>query len=245
MLRNTNFSWRCPFCDQNATISPGDFHARTQYLEIANSQGNIAFVSEFVVCPNPDCKKIALDAGIYPFSARTDGSRRIGVNAHQVWQLIPESNAKVYPSYIPQAVREDYSEACRIRALSPKSAAALARRALQGMIRDFWSINQTNLKAAIDAIEENVDPLTWQAIEGVRTVGNIGAHMEKDIDLIIEVEPQEAELLIGLVETLLADWYVARHDRDERMKAIVAIAAEKKNEQQATQVVEEAADLDA
>jgi hypothetical protein len=80
----------------------------------------------------------------------------------------------------------------------------------------------------IEAIEDKVDPDTWGAIDSVRKVGNIGTHMEKDIDLVIEVEPDEASLLIGLMETLINDWYVVRHERAERMSKIKAMADGKK-----------------
>ena len=80
----------------------------------------------------------------------------------------------------------------------------------------------------IDAIQPQVDPLTWDAIDALRKLGNIGAHMEKDISLIIDVDPDEAELLIGLVETLLRDWYVQREERRVRMSALIAAAAAKK-----------------
>jgi hypothetical protein len=81
----------------------------------------------------------------------------------------------------------------------------------------------------IAQIKDNVDPLTWEAIEAVRKLGNIGAHMEKDIDVIVEVDPNEAALLIGLVETLLKEWYVARAERSARMGAVIAAAASKKS----------------
>ena len=62
----------------------------------------------------------------------------------------------------------------------------------------------------------------------LRKLGNIGAHMEKDINLIVDVDPQEAELLIGLIETLLKEWYVVREERRARMGALVAAASSKK-----------------
>jgi hypothetical protein len=80
----------------------------------------------------------------------------------------------------------------------------------------------------IEQIKDDVDPVTWDAIEAVRKLGNIGAHMEKDIDVIVEVDPEEANLLIGLVETLLKEWYVAREERRARMAAVIAAAATKK-----------------
>jgi hypothetical protein len=62
----------------------------------------------------------------------------------------------------------------------------------------------------------------------VRKIGNIGAHMEKDIGLIVEVDPNEADLLLELIETLLREWYVQRHERKLRMEHLVAAAASKK-----------------
>ena len=89
------------------------------------------------------------------------------------------------------------------------------------MIRNFWGIVEKRLFDEIAALEEKVDAATWSAIDAVRSVGNIGAHMEKDIDVIVDVEPNEAQLLIGLIELLVKDWYIARYDRQERLKAIV------------------------
>ncbi|MGH7826750.1 MAG: hypothetical protein ACREQ7_16450 [Candidatus Binatia bacterium] len=52
--------------------------------------------------------------------------------------------------------------------------------------------------------------------------------MEADTNLIIDVDPDEAELLIGLVETLLREWYMAREERNARMGALMAAASAKK-----------------
>ena len=54
--------------------------------------------------------------------------------------------------------------------------------------------------------------------------------MEKDIDLIVEVDDEEAALLIGLVEILVEDWYVDRHNKQQRLNAVVDMAAEKEKE---------------
>ena len=54
--------------------------------------------------------------------------------------------------------------------------------------------------------------------------------MEADINVIVDVDPDEATLLISLIETLLADWYIARHNRQERMSKIKAISEEKQRE---------------
>ena len=143
------------------------------------------------------------------------------------WRLIPQSDAKVFPDYIPQPIREDYVEACVIRDLSPKASATLSRRCLQGMIRDFWGVSKPKLKGEIEAIKDLVHPQTWEAIDGVRSVGNIGAHMEKEIGLIIDVEPKEAGSLIWLIESLMEEWYIHRHQREQRLSGIVEVAETK------------------
>jgi len=56
------------------------------------------------------------------------------------------------------------------------------------------------------------------AIDVVRKVGSIGAQMEADINVMVDVDPNEAQVLIELVETLFAEWYIARHNRTERLE---------------------------
>jgi len=97
------------------------------------------------------------------------------------------------------------------------------------MIRDFWEISKPRLVEEIEDLKAKVAPRTWQAIDAVRSIGNIGAHMERDINVIVDVDPEEAELLIRLIESLIEDWYVQRNDRDLNMTAVIAAAQAKKN----------------
>ena len=151
--------------------------------------------------------------------------------------LLPEGSARPQPDYIPQQIREDYAEACLIRELSPKASATLSRRCLQGMIRDFTGIKRDKLFKEIQALRDAVDAdnapkgvssESVDAIDQVRTVGNIGAHMETDVDHIVPVEAEEAELLTDLIEMLFEEWYIERHKREDRLKAIAKLADEKK-----------------
>lgn len=191
--------------------------------------GSVGFGIFTVRCPNTECNKTYLRARLTS-SDFYNGSNHEG-SIKETWQLLPESSAKILPEYIPKAILQDYLEACRIKDLSAKASATLARRALQGMIRDFWEITgKKTLKDEVDAIEGKVDSDTWNAIEAVRSVGNIGAHMERDIDLIIDIDPEEAQLLVELIETLVEDWYVSRQKRKERTNKVATLAQEKKNE---------------
>ena len=51
--------------------------------------------------------------------------------------------------------------------------------------------------------------------------------MEKDINLIVDVDRGEAQALIGLVEMLFDEWYVARRKRADRLAGILKIAEAK------------------
>jgi hypothetical protein len=51
--------------------------------------------------------------------------------------------------------------------------------------------------------------------------------MEEDINLIVDVDPNEAELLIGLIETLIRDWYIIREERKARLLQIKQVADQK------------------
>jgi hypothetical protein len=95
------------------------------------------------------------------------------------------------------------------------------------MIRDFHKVAKDRLVEEINAIKEEIDPITWEAIDAVRSIGNIGAHMEKDINLIVEVDEGEAQELIKLIELLIDDWYVARHNRQAQLQSVMKIKAAK------------------
>lgn len=141
----------------------------------------------------------------------------------------PKSLAKQFPEYVPKAVRNDYEEACAIVNLSPKASATLSRRCLQGMIRDFFQISKKNLYDEIDAIKPNIPAEQWAVLDGLRRIGNIGAHMEKDINLIIDIEPDEAQKLIKLIELLIQQWYIERHNQQQLYADIIGIDNSKQN----------------
>lgn len=154
-------------------------------------------------------------------------------------RFLPRGASKPQPDYIPAPLVSDYEEACSIRDLSPKAAATLVRRCLQGMIRDFCKITKGTLGAEIKTLREvleggsgpkGVDIDTVDAIDYVRSIGNIGAHMEKDINVIVDVDAEEAQLLIDLVEMLFAEWYVARHRRTQSLQALRAMSSQKEED---------------
>ncbi len=234
-------SWTCPFCKQPTTITDFDVKDGSVRCLLASNLGPVMPHTSYKVCPNTKCKKLSLEVTLVSLKRNNINGEYDAVKLLRKWDLIPESTAKVYsPEVIPQAIVNDYEEACKVKTLSPKASATLARRALQGMIRNFYSgavkkyreekniTGFMKLGQEIKAIKTEIDPEVWEAIEAVRSIGNIGAHMEEDINVIIDVEPGEAEQLISLIELLIEEWYINRQKRKERLAGVIKLAAGKK-----------------
>ena len=215
----------CPFCGSSVSITSETQETQnicfndTIYRQPGKNYNGAVWNNAFKIFLNhcPTCDNVSIKAvGIYDLE---------GINI----PLYPTSLAKQYPEYVPKAIREDYEEAYSILSLSPKASATLSRRCLQGMIRDFWKVNikSGKLYDEINEIKDKIPPAQWKAIDSLRSLGNIGAHMEKDVNEIIEIDDGEAEKLIKLIELLMEKWYVARHDEEELLNEIIEIKNEK------------------
>jgi hypothetical protein len=220
------FAWTCPFCNHDSIVSQANFHSSSTVLNIDNIHGWRMAFFRFIVCPNKECRQFTFTASLYEVTTTPHGDWA-PTKLVKTWNLIPASQAKVFPPYVPKPILDDYEEACLIRDLSPKASATLSRRCLQGMIRDFWGVTKARLIDEIEAIKDKVDPLTWKAIDAVRGIGNIGAHMEKDINFIIDVDPNEASQLINLIEILIKDWYIIKHEREKSLQSVVELGKAK------------------
>ncbi len=237
-------NWKCPYCGDAQVVDQRRFDADWHKLEVDGEKGAVdLYVGwESTVCANDECRELSLAALLgTAYYADTAGGRRRTIRPRQSWTLLPPSSAKPQPEYVPEPIRDDYYEACSIRDLSPKASATIIRRCLQGMIRDFCGITKPKLITEIAELRERVangeappgvQPDNVEAIDIVRKIGNIGAHMEADINVIVDVDPDEAQTLIELVETLFLDWYVAREARARRMDKLKSIADDKAKQKQ-------------
>lgn len=215
-----NGTYVCPFCGHAQAFRQTSIkHATGFYSNISPIPDKFkesSFEVYTLRCSNAQCERIAVTA--------------INRTSCEQIDLVPRVTMRHYPDYIPEQIRRDYEEANLILERSPKAAATLLRRCLQGMIHDFWEIHEKNLNAEISRLKDKVTASQWNAIDGLRKIGNIGAHMEKDVSLIIDIEPDEAKKLLRLIEMLLEKWYITRHEEEALLSEIVGIA-ENKEEQ--------------
>ncbi len=231
-----SWTWTCPYCGQPQQGSGKNYSLVAGRLSIGqNALGDLYFAAAAVACLNEACQQPSITATLSERTTNGSGYDRAGSTLSE-WRLLPEPTGKPQPAYIPTALRQDYEEACRIAGLSPKASATLIRRCLQGMIRDFCGISDRTLYLEIQRLKEavvggfaprGVTHESVDAIDQVRSIGNIGAHMEADVNQIIDIDPGEASVLIELVEMLFEEWYIERQKRAERLAKIAALKAEK------------------
>lgn len=219
-------SFMCPFCNSSVPIISTTYRNISCYFNkdiphyLGDDSWETSAIFQIDMFSCPKCSKVSFVA---------NGK---GLLEDISIPLYPNSLAKQFPDYIPQSIREDYEEAYSIINLSPKASATLARRCLQGMIRNFFGIVKPRLVDEINALQNLVPPTQWKAIDSLRSIGNIGAHMESDVNVIIDVDPDEAQKLLKLIELLIDKWYISRHDEEQLLYDITAIADDKKSQKQ-------------
>lgn len=190
----------CPYC--GVQLDKSLIHASDYYLppfngDVSSRRDSKQVCFTFFACPS--CEKESI-------LAKRSSDESFTSMVH------PRFSQMDLPDYVPQAIRSDYNEACAVAEISPKAAATLCRRCIQGMIHDVWNIHEKNLNAEITSLKPLISTDTWQAIDSMRQIGNIGAHMEHDASLIVDIEPGEASILIQLLEYLIFDWYVRKRE---------------------------------
>jgi hypothetical protein len=224
----SEYLYHCPFCNRDQAVTGKDRQTAFADLTLDNADGPRRLVVKFVVCPDPACQRFSLSASLH--GLKQSGGRSYTGQHQKTWDLVPPSRARSFPVAIPTRVLENYQEACLTLEISTKVAAALARRCLSEMLRDFWLVQPGRLIDEIRQIKGAADPLTWEAIESVRSSGMIGARFESEGAEIVDIDPGEANLLIGLIETLIEDWYVGREERKKRLQGIRRITGEPASE---------------
>ena len=249
------FPYVCPHCGAHQFLSFGKGHSmEVKYNDLAVAGlpareeikefcvGSKLTVSVCCRCREPS---IWIDVVLKKKDQTTSSAGRMSVQisepirTYYKGRIYPQAVIPIVDASVPEPLAEDYKEGWSILDRSPKSSAVLARRCVQGAIRNFCGISKDRLNQEIDELERRYEegslgPLApyvthdlLEAIESVRKVGNIGAHMEKDVNKVIPIKHEEAKLLLELVGTLFTEWYQARSEREARLQKLVGVASNK------------------
>jgi hypothetical protein len=153
-----------------------------------------------------------------------------GLGEEALRELFPKEEQVIYPkrrtkplsSDVPARYRNDFSEAFACLDVSAKASAAVSRRVLQDVLENHYSISTGNLASEIEAFvaRSDVPPYLSQQVDAVRKIGNFAAHPLKSTRSgeIMDVEPGEAEWLIGTLEALF-DFAFVQPERLKQQRA--------------------------
>lgn len=198
---------KCPHC----TVSFHDnWEAKTM------SRGNLMLAWNYRTAHCPACDKIILEM----FSRGFSNFR----------QLIPIGGSRgPTPNEVPEAIAQDYEEACNVLPLSPKASAALSRRCLQNMLRAN-GYKAKDLAQEIDLLIGESDPrkaipeTLRVTVDAIRNFGNFSAHPITAItsQQIIDVEDHEAEFCLEVLEEAFQHFYVRPAQAHARKAALDA-----------------------
>src|ERR1035438_3872617 len=105
------YDWTCPYCSRNATLTAENMHFDHSSLTKSNVYGICRLDITFLVCPNPNCKKVTLTATLEKGHYEGGSTWKCAEQIHS-WDLLPRSKAQTFPNYVPKVILEDYDEAC-------------------------------------------------------------------------------------------------------------------------------------
>ncbi|MGN7752857.1 DUF4145 domain-containing protein [Sinorhizobium sp. 22678] len=231
-------NWQCPYCHHHMVITGQNYSSTIVQLNGRSVRGqrpalNVTSIS----CANEKCKELTIEVRLGSWDAGgRNGPHIVQGSTTLERRLLPEATLLALPKEIPDEVQQTYREAKLIAPISGRASAAMARRCLQGIVRDFWDIpanKRGNLGAELNYIKERIDPGLWDDIQAVRSVGDIGAHMEKNVNEVVDVSPREAGILIQLIETLFQDWYIQRAKRQQTSNSLREVLKDKRSQQKA------------
>ena len=127
-------------------------------------------------------------------------------------QDIPE-----YSSDMPDNVKELYKEAALIFELSPRSAAALIRLALEKLC-EYLGVKKKNIKESIEELViKNIIPLTVaKAADNIRLIGNANVHPGIICDEILE----DINPAIFTYINLIVDYAITKPKKIEEINSL-------------------------
>lgn len=133
------------------------------------------------------------------------------------------ANRPLAPPDVPEAVAQDFNEACVVFGDSPQASAALSRRCLQHLLVERGVSKSDNLSTAIDdALSAHPPTHIAENLDAIRNIGNFAAHPQKSKNSgeILPVEPHEAEWNLDVLEMLFDFYYVQPAKSAARREAL-------------------------
>ncbi len=237
----TGNDWHCPRCSRHIILDAADIDDHYYNFRLVHADPQW-YQSRFQTVACRVCRHIVATFGFYRVQMQdsntpqrrpermdvmvTNGSyRELVVYPLHVQQTFDET-------VVPDGIVRDYEEAAAIVDLSPRASAVLSRRCLQAIMRGYYKVgNLRTLHDEIEAAHANGMPTPiFEAAMALKTVGNIGAHPEQDIEHIVDIEPHEASALVAFVAFLFENTYIKDVQEQARLAKIAQLGKDKSSE---------------
>lgn len=214
----------CPHC--NVAIHEGYKECRL----IDDPETQAGWTMKVQLCP--ECRNVIvlmnLGRATYDEYGNFAGLNDLAeVHSIRIW---PRYTIKSCPKEVPNELREDFLEACAVMDTSPKASAALSRRCMQQLLREYAKTNSKELSGQIREVIDNhvLSSDLEEQLDAVRNIGNFAAHPQKDKSTgeILPVEPSEAEWNLEVLQDLFDHFFVKpallRKRKEELNKKLLA-----------------------
>jgi hypothetical protein len=204
----------CPHCRKA-------FHGAEKIVTIGRDADGEWAVSGFL-CPRPECNRFSLylHKGERHYLVES-GARAplVDFKSSESRLIRPETLLpNPIPQGVPKDIEQDYVQATRVLSISLTASAALSRRCLQNILRQRSAQDTPDfpengsLYAEIEAViaSNKLSPTLNDKLHAVRKLGNLGAHplQDKHTNLVVNVDPEEAQLTLNIINDLLDYYYV-------------------------------------
>ena len=209
---------KCPHCSVTVHLS---FTQRDLTTALDDEEKEIVWEARCGICPSCGKAVIYLQYATAGYDTR---GQRIGIGDRTPFLAWPQSSNRPCLKEVPREVASDFDEAVRVLAISPQASAALTRRSLQQILRDY---GQTKKKDLFDQIEEvvtggQVPHALGEQLSAVRVIGNFAAHPLKSqaTGMILPVEAHEAEWNLDVLEATFDHYFVKPAQANARKAAL-------------------------
>jgi len=191
---------RCPHCDIG--IHPHLNIIGTSTVGLFKDQSNNdCNCVQLLSTRCPECNKLILY--LY-FGTSKDHPHTI--RETQSLLIYPAFRSKPVAAEVPQNYASTFIQASAVLPISPMASAALSRRLLQQILREYFKIKKNDLFQEIEEFINmgGVPSVLAEQVDVIRIIGKFAAHPVKYTNTgeIVDVEPDEAGWLLDVLEML-------------------------------------------
>lgn len=220
---------KCPHCGVGISWTPCEteiahYDENVTYEDTGKTETEtVIWVVQDLICPECEEPIMFLMKGTPTDDEPTDDEPMLldedaNYDEYLIW---PRASVRPCPPEVPQNLRDDFSESSEVLGISPKASAALSRRCLQHLLKDYAKVSSNDLSKQIDEVITSriLSSDIADQLDAVRTIGNFAAHTQKSTNSgeILDVEPEEAEWNLEVLEELFEHFFV-KPERNKKRK---------------------------